>query len=307
MITRRLVLVLGAGASMPFGFPSGRGLKTEITKQLKPSSNTPMLTNLIEVGFDPAFIEQFRSALQKSGKQSVDAFLEHRDEFRKVGKTAIACALMPLENEERLFTDEQPNWYEYFFSKLNARFEEFEKNSVSVLTFNYDRSLEHYLFTALRNAYGKPPEECAEQLLSLPIIHLYGQLGELPYLATEGIKFGAVINTENLKKCADGIQIIHDDVTNKPQFKRAHELLRNAERICFLGFGYDRVNLERLMAHGTNSSQEICGTAIGFTGRECFFIERQIKERGFERLYSLDFHSEDSLEFLRSQCVFDWE
>jgi hypothetical protein len=315
MIERKLVLVLGAGASMPFGFPSGYGLMREIVDQLKPHGTQgsrilgqPMLSALVSAGFDRDFIEAFRSALEKSGKRSVDAFLEHRNQFIDVGKTAIAFALIPKEREELLFSPKGLNWYEYFFNRLNARFEDFDKNSISILTFNYERSLEYYLFTALKNAYGKTSEECASKMRSIPILHLYGKLGGLPGLEEEGLSFGAAPNPDNLKKGAAGIQIIHEDLSRNPVFQQAHELLQDAERICFLGFGYDFTNLERLMAYNVSASQHICGTAVDLEGRECHFIQQKFRQLGFSNSISrLDNNCNDSLEFLRRECAFDWD
>jgi hypothetical protein len=43
------------------------------------------------------------------------------------------------------------------------------------------------------------------------------------------------------------IKIIHESIENEPQFAEAHRLIRNAERVCFLGFGYDQKNVERLL------------------------------------------------------------
>lgn len=290
---------------MPFGFPSGYELKTQIIHELNPANDRIALSNLLSGGFDAREIEMFRTALHKSGKRSVDAFLEHRPDFIKVGKAATACLLMPCENEERLFAEGQPSWYEYLFGKLIAPFEEFERNSVSVLTFNYDRSLEQYLFTALRNSYGQTESECAKKLRSLPIIHLYGQLGELPALRQEGIEYGAPVNAENLRSAAGAIQIIHEDVKDKPQFQRAYKLLQDADRICFLGFGYDQTNLTRLSGYGPRRQQLVYGCAKGLTARECYFVQEQLKELGYGDNYSLQFMSEDALEFLRNCCPFD--
>jgi hypothetical protein len=132
MITHKIVLVLGAGASMPFGFPSGADLKTEITTSLVPRN--PWHSLLVEAGFEASHAERFRLSLLKSGKRSVDAFLEHRPDFLDVGKAATACALLPREREDLLFPA-QESWYDYFFNKLNAQFEDFGRNSVSVVTF----------------------------------------------------------------------------------------------------------------------------------------------------------------------------
>lgn len=182
---------------------------------------------------------------------------------------------------DSIFGRNETNWYEYFFNKLNATFDEFDKNSVSVLTFNYDRSLEQYLLTALQNSYGKASDECLQKLSSLPIVHLHGQLGDLPSSGGQGIEFGARPNPDVLRKAADGIKIIHEDISKNPQFRRAHDLLSKAERVCFLGFGYDRTNLERLAAYAHLSNQVVIGSALGFTRRECHLIGETLTGLGF--------------------------
>jgi hypothetical protein len=318
MIARRTVLILGAGASMPFGFPSGSGLMTQIISRLS-EPNDRMRSLITEAGFEADAINDFHNALKKSGKRSVDAFLEHRTEFLEIGKIATVCILLPLEREEDIFRHNESNWYEYFFNKLNASFAEFDKNSVSVLTFNYDRSLEQYLFTALRNAYGKSAGECAEKLRSLPIIHLYGQLGGLPSLDGEGIEFGAPLSPEVLRRAADGVQIIHEDVTQNPQFRRAHEFLESAERVCFLGFGYDRTNLERLAGYNAPSRQGVIGSAKGLTSRECRLVRENLTRLRFpfpgneliaqlelgSSVDGLDYIYGEAIAFLRYHCPLD--
>lgn len=79
MITRKVVLILGAGASMPFGFPSGSGLMTEIIDGL--TGNSEMQSQVRGAGFKAEEIAGFRDALKNSGRKSVDAFLEHRIDF----------------------------------------------------------------------------------------------------------------------------------------------------------------------------------------------------------------------------------
>jgi len=113
--------------------------------------------HLQAAGFRSGDIEDFRNSLERSGRSSVDAFLEHRTEFLEVGKAAIAALLLPCEKEESLFDlNRDSRWYEYLFQKLNAGFEDFANNRIAFITFNYDRSLEFYLFTALKHAYGNP-------------------------------------------------------------------------------------------------------------------------------------------------------
>src|SRR5260370_29716698 len=149
-IDARTVLVLGAGASMPFGFPSGQGLLDLIVKQA-PSPRSVLGKNLLRCGISQDELQKFSKALQYANPISVDAFLEYRQEWIKVGKLAIAAALIPFEDESRLFAD--GDWYKYLFNALRAPFEDFGKNKLAVITYNYDRSFQFYFLTRLLNTH----------------------------------------------------------------------------------------------------------------------------------------------------------
>lgn len=148
MITTPTVLILGAGASKPFGFPTGRELLHEVVENLVEEPKKFPRTQLLRLGYSAEEIRSFRIFLSKSGQPSVDAFLEHRPEFVRLGKTAIAQALIPCESLETLFdkTRDSVNWYQHLSDLMDTSLHGFRKNEVSVLTFNYDRSLEAYFF-----------------------------------------------------------------------------------------------------------------------------------------------------------------
>ncbi len=168
MLTKRTVFVLGAGASKPFGFPTGAELYQNVVDNLVEGPHRDFLQT--EAGYSASDIKAFRNALFRSGKNSVDAFLEHRPEFMDIGKAAIARMLVLREVEDALFRA-QDNWLRYAYERLSASFEQFGSNPMSFVTFNYDRSVEHFLFTAIQNTYGKNDDECRELMSKIPIIH----------------------------------------------------------------------------------------------------------------------------------------
>jgi len=85
MITKNTVLILGAGASQPYGFPTARDLKQKVLRydfeNIISSGNPGPLWGYLLDSFTEDMCLKFSTALKSSGKQSVDAFLEHRDEF----------------------------------------------------------------------------------------------------------------------------------------------------------------------------------------------------------------------------------
>ena len=217
----------------------------------------------------PSEFVDFAHALTHSGQHSVDQFLEHRaKEFMEIGKLSIAYCLIRYEDERKLFRPKLDcgggDWYEYLFGKLNAPFPEFAQNQLSVVTFNYDRSLEHYLLTANRNSYKKSLEECAPMFQKIRFIHVYGQLGEYPYPDTRCHKYRPE-NDEftDVVRASRGIKLLFE--TSGP-LAEARSLLTAAKKVCFLGFGYDPLNLERLKLQDSSSQRNAFGTARGLKG-----------------------------------------
>src|SRR5689334_13629230 len=102
MISKKYVFILGAGASMPFGFPSGRQLIDGVNTTLSYSTRTGNINNafvnlLIKRNHSLAEIDKFRNELQRSQINSVDAFIEHRPEFMELGKAVIGHVLLKAE------------------------------------------------------------------------------------------------------------------------------------------------------------------------------------------------------------------
>lgn len=250
MIIEPTVLVLGAGASMQFGFPSGAGLVDAIlsTRQMSGESHR-IFHKILETDYAPGGLDNFLRALRMSARPSIDAFLEHNPRFMEIGKLAIAAALIPFEDEYKLFYVN--SWYKTLFQNMNTSLDQFHQNKLAVITYNYDRSLEHFLITALENAYeGVTHKEAVELVSMIPIIHLHGKLGEIPGLKDEAWSrsyINAGLGQQQLKKAAEGIKIIHENIGSDFEFIRAQELIGAAEKICFLGFGYDETNLKRLL------------------------------------------------------------
>jgi len=308
MITTPTVLILGAGASQPFGFPSGKELLDLVCLRFNDKNKNIykyVLENSIDyLGVDSKTILKFREALTKLAPTSVDAFLEHRTEFIEAGKACIARELIHYEREKNLSAD----WYPYLLSKLNTSFEEFGKNKLSVITYNYDRSLEHFLFTALQIRYNKSDSEIAQLLKNLPIIHLHGKLGDLPWQNTDSTKcreYNNTLSNQSVKISSNAIKIVCEDIDSDTEFKEAHKVLAEAEYIYFLGFGYDRTNLERLNISAiATKARKITGTAYGFTDMERHLKQVEWNSKpniGHSQKLILSATNNKVLEFLRNE------
>jgi hypothetical protein len=265
MIRRPTVLVLGAGVSTPFGFPSGYGLLQQV---LDPFFRDKLTAHV----HDEPLVDAFLEALRFSGMLSVDAFLERRTEFLEVGKTAIALTLMPLERPEVLRDRPQsPRWLDLLWAKLVAKPEDFPKNQLTIITFNYDRLVEFYLLTALRHTYGISEDQAATLLETISILHVHGQLGALA--SPHGRSFDSDPSPHNVKVAVSGIRVVHELAMDDVGFVTARRALVAAERVYFLGFGYLSENLRRLEIASLVEKRELHGSAMGIEKGEMVSIQ----------------------------------
>jgi hypothetical protein len=279
MITVPTVLVLGAGASKEFGYPIGEDLLYEVADGLN-DENSGFAKHILSLGlhFGEGDVHGFANALRYSGQPSIDAFIERRAEYFSVARPAMALALLGHEDVERPFA-KNPNLYKYIYSCMTAsNKEEFKKNTLNVVTFNYDMSLEYFMDRALMNSFGlfSPVEAAALRSETMKITHVHGSLAPLVGKGDEFRRYGdprivelwkrgetldpKVVSVDRtrdqflkfgqdiIRRSADGICIpapkMPDDYITR--YSEAHDLLTKAKRIIFLGFAYEKRNLGRL-------------------------------------------------------------
>jgi hypothetical protein len=271
MIRERTTFVLGAGASAPFGFPSGQALASQVVQTFR-QGNDEKVGLLQELGYDRKDLSAFAEALQRSGKTSVDAFLEYRADMAPIGKAAIAACLIPYEVESRFYQDKtaDENWYHWLFAALNASPATFTENQVSIVTFNYDRSLEHYLFTCLSNSFNLDVKASAKLVNAIPITHLHGILGRLPWQEGQGDPkpYDGAISKDAIRTGRDGIRVIHEGRYDDPPMRAAQEIINAADRLVFLGFGYHEANLDRLRIDRNRAFSFVGGSGFGMKALE---------------------------------------
>lgn len=272
MITQRVVLILGAGASNPYGFPLGREL---VEDTLAVAGDTELQLALGRRGVTPDRLTTFCNELRASLALSVDAFLETRREFEQVGKLVLAYLLIRCEHPDYLFNaehdpDNEETWYQYLFELMRTdELADFGRNNLGIISYNYDRSLEYCFFRALQASYGRAPPDCRVVLSQIPIIHLHGTLGSLDGPSNKVRPYNSDLSEQALAIATQGIRIVHEVGDNEPQFQTAHQLIAAAQHVVFLGFAYYRKNVERLrLGELTAKGQQFWGTAHGFTQSE---------------------------------------
>jgi hypothetical protein len=81
--------------------------------------------------------------------------------------------------------------------------------------------------------------------------------------------------------------------------------MREAQRICFIGFGYDNTNLERLFGGGVGPLRDVFGSAKGLSEQECVLIKGKLRTLGCSTGIALQPAYGDALDFLHYYCPLD--
>lgn len=250
MITKSTVLILGAGASFPYGLPLGAELRNSICS-VADSHDALAKTLQRFANIDPDDTKDFARQFKRSHVKSIDAFLAKRSEFAGIGKLAIAALLIEKENPDNLLNaSDTENWYSYVWNLMIQDINEISQlrsNRIKFITFNYDRSLEYFLHLATKNTFGVDDEKAQQALRGLEILHVYGSLGQFHYFpGTKVRQYFNDLNDESLRIAANGIEIIPEARDDSKVFMSARDLCAEAESIGFLGFGFDPLNIDRL-------------------------------------------------------------
>lgn len=237
---------------------------------------------------------------------SIDGYLHrHQDQplVQRCGKLAIAqiileseagCALYvdpdvaPLNQRFRDKNAVQQSWFQSLWSILQTDIVR-SKNLVeifdrlSVITFNYDRTFEHFLYTGLQQAFNLHHSQAATIINSkLDIDHVYGKVADLPWQNEgRGHAFGKTPTPHDLAVLWKRITTYNEEISDQILLDKLALKIGNAERIIFLGCHYHAQNMKLLRAAATASDQrnvEVYATAVGRSAPAIDQIRAQIGE-----------------------------
>jgi len=291
MIDKYTVFILGAGASVPYGFPTADGLNEDIIKyyesslrnwakeyyrysELPRSNISRMISSIVED------TEAFRINFKNGPGPSIDRYLTDNPQFLLAGKKAILLSIAKKEHLSRFNYDIEDqtkkiqDWYKDLFNELIKDFKgpescQIDKNCVSFITFNYDRSLDDFLYTNTTSHYTEMAKEIlSKQLMSIPIIHVYGKVGDLEWQSENGMEYRSFLSNYDISKLVDNLFVIREEREN-PNAELAKAEIQKAKRIFFMGFGFAEDNLQVLnIPKILPDDVEIYATNMGLTNRK---------------------------------------
>jgi hypothetical protein len=241
-----------------------------------------LFTLLRQCGQSEDLILNFRETFELSGIYSIDSFIAFRPAYQEIGELAIAAALIPLESATSLRAPSD-NWYQMLWNEMLTNVatpQDFLLNRVSFVTFNYDRSLEQYLLSAISHTFDLDLDEAFHLLSQIPIQHVYGSLGNYgPDTSYRYGSQGGTQLTESILAARSSIKIV--PAVRGPKDEQSANWLAKAQRVFVMGFGFDPTNCTRIDLPGACSQapradnpRHVFASAFNLTSAETSRYER---------------------------------
>lgn len=317
MIKRNTVFILGAGASVPYGYPTGDALLKMISSLGSDQLFTKFLNDIsvTESPMRPAklndLLDPFTTDLAESGLLSVDSFIVVKPQYAQICKFAITYLLLKIESDNRNSISENEDWYRHLYHNFidKKSFEEILKSKVSFITFNYDVSLDGFFLKAINSKF---PGQAETFFKNVEILHVHGKIRTLPWesnsITNTPMNFRFDMNKRfYVWNSSLGIRFAFDEAA-QTAIQRARDLIQKAQNVYFLGFGFHADNMEKLAIDWmnelrANTHTQYSGTAFKLTEAEIRKIINDVhgfNERSGEILLKLE--QKNCLDFIRSRA-----
>jgi hypothetical protein len=243
----KLAFVLGAGASKDYAYPLGSEIKADLLSQLKPT--LPTFKGLLGAGNSAEEINRFSLSLERADYDTIDQFVaaQHRNPaMQRIARQAIALCISRHENNANLF-NVGPRWYKRLIEFLRSRPELLRRESFSIFTFNYDRSLEHYLHETVSLGGGGFSEHFLKEFFHDNIIHLHGAVGYLPWQmmppGTAARDYGTAMDPGSVKAAGENILTPEQNAILGEEHQKR---LMDADIVVMMGFGFHQQNMDKI-------------------------------------------------------------
>jgi hypothetical protein len=248
-------------------------------------------------------IETFCTSLRESQFTSIDRFLEKRQEFADIGKKCVALNILEREREYQIGSAPD-DWIKFMIGDVIMRDVDKSRENVRIVTFNYDRLVEFSLARSVRAIDRRCSEDQAMDFAaSFDILHVYGEIetDKVSELRSSPSMLDADTLAYDAISAANGIPLMGERATQDIADSARKWIFNWAERVVFLGFGYDTENLTQIgfkpnfdhkWSHG------IGGTAIGLKRQE---LERAHRWTDYNAAFNTNL---SCLDYLRENIAF---
>ena len=311
----KTTIVLGAGASKEAGLPIGRELKSQIARLVDIRYEDGFTRASGSAEIDGAF----RVSCRTEGTRDINPYLHAcwriRDAMPQAvsidnyldahaydrltvtaGKLAIAQSILEAEKRSSLYIAQgrrgemidfgrmEETWFNKFVQLLteNCRASDLPTSlsNLTVISFNYDRCFEQFLYFALKNYYRLEDREITDLLNDFSVYHPYGRVGSLPWQRQQTpIEFGVDPTPQSLLAISTQIRTFTEGTD--PQTSSIDAIrgaVASCDRLIFLGFAFHPMNMQLLSSTENESAPRASyGTALGLSKPDRIIVEREIK------------------------------
>lgn len=307
------VFVVGAGASVDFGLPTGPQLNRSISAAMALGRDDYHQLRWLDDDVNNAF----RSWPGATPNQMVDAsrtivegiaYHQSPDDFLfafgndqavvDAGKAGIVASILKaerlswlcrLEGHERDVSDEElaaktSAWPLHLIKLLAPGIRASDPHllfeSVAFVNFNYDRCLEQILYHGLQRSHRLSADLAAKVVSRIQIIHPYGWIGRPAWLSGMGtpLPFGGRYGSR-LPELASNIHTLTEGHNTAEERAALSDLMTSARRIVFLGFGFHPQNMNLIACEPRldRADPTVLATAYGVPHGQREVFQRRIR------------------------------
>lgn len=325
------VFVIGAGAGKEIGMPVGSELSVEIARKLNirhrlggrelASGDYETAAALRRIAkAKGADYNEWRAAgcMVAEGigyTRSIDAYLNaHKDneKIKSCGKIAITQSILAYEKSCALYVEStseggfknhtmvEQSWFSDLLYLMQDRIVASDNldsifENLCIITFNYDRCVEQFLFHALQHLYQIKQPHASQLMQRLMIFHPYGQVGFMQWdqHGRRKVDFGATDYGE-VVELSEEIRTFNEQLEDTRELETLRKYVGDAQRIVFLGFHFHHQNMELLKASGPSRGGivNLYATALDRSEADKNLLDKQIREMLSARGGSWNVHVE---------------
>jgi len=280
-MAKQTVLIVGAGASkalhpkFALGFELLRQISDTVTD--RSSLYNPLLSNLLlKLKFDYStlwdFVHHLDEYMRTSEFPSIDGYLDEissypefqsvKDKFIQIGKFSIMFHILGYEaelknsNNGELKDDAWVNEIAKFIDENNLLNSPVQNEvTLKIITFNYDRNIEHFLYNNSRFLNKK---EEIKLFINNSVTHVYGKIGDLIWqnvdryfeYGEDNRKADKIFNEKNAIDIMYLERMDKSNVENNVAARWIHS--EETDKVCSFGFNFDLINYRLLSLQNLN-------------------------------------------------------
>lgn len=310
MFQRKTVFVVGAGASKELDLPTGPELADRIANLLyfefdfhEPSKGDRKFYHAMrhhikghdELNDHLAAARQISDAVRLTN--SIDNYIDiHRHDRRiaTLGKAATAYTILKSEADSLLRQD--PNarsfkfdlralsdtWLLHFSRALtnNVALEDIDSifENVAIVSFNYDRCIEHFLALWLTKVYSIDDARARQLVKSLNVVRPYGTIAGL-----DAVQYGASSPLTSIFSHSENIRTYTEQIQDEAVSNGIQSTMTSAETVVFLGTAFHPQNMRILRSALPWRVERILASAIGFSDSDVEDIAAELRKLSYPR------------------------